>query len=185
MGESRVGHVQWGVKPPKSGGQHISLIQPKPKEELELVVLDERIVSVVLHWHPDGNGGGRSLPCSGLDPRCPGCEAKLASRWKGYLACVVRKTRKIVIAALTPSAIDSCPIIAEDKVALRAGTLWLTRKGIRVNSPMVARFQSSSPWQSNALPFINTQEQLMRIWAGETGSNASVARRAQFDGKGT
>jgi hypothetical protein len=159
------------------------MVQPKPNEELELIIVDACLVSVVLHWHPDGNGGGRSLPCSGLEPRCKGCEAKLASRWKGYLGVIVRKTRKMAIAVLTPSAIDSCPVLAERKAQLRGGTLFLKRKGNRANSPMVAGFQSSCPWSVSTLPFMDTQEALLRIWAGEGGENASVARRAHFDGK--
>lgn len=173
--------VGWGVKPPKNGKPHVAILQPEPGKRLRLIVMDDAITSVVVHWHADGIGHGRSLPCAGRENRCPACAQNLPARWKGYLACLNLDTRKGCIVSLTPSALDSCPRVAEVDKSIRGMELHVWRKGQRVNSPMLCSIGNPEHRVIVPIPVIDTREVLLRMWAGDSGSNASTSRRANFD----
>jgi hypothetical protein len=173
--------VAWGTSPPKGGKPHVAIVQPDPGKRLRVIVLDEWIISVVLHWHADGIGHGRSLPCAGRDKRCPACVQNLPARWKGYLACLNLDTKRGCIVALTPSAVDSCPRVADETRSIRGLEMHVWRKGQRANSPMLCSIGEPENRVVIPFPVIDTKDVLMRTWAGDSGSNASVSRRANFD----
>ncbi len=91
-----------------------------------LIILSDRIIGAELHWL-----GGRSSPH--LKHNCPGCLAKTARVWKGYLAVIDPRTQQLSCLEITPPCVDALNSYAAAWGSIRGAAIRLSRSTTKAN----------------------------------------------------
>jgi hypothetical protein len=126
--------IDWSDAPPtKAKTQAADLRRCPPGGLPPVIVLSDWIVGNEMHWF-----NGRSFPH--LKNDCPACLAKRSKVWKGYLACLDPKTRKVFILEITPNCIDPAAAYKECYGSLRGSGCKLDRSATKINGRVTASF---------------------------------------------
>jgi hypothetical protein len=108
-----------------------------PTEEIVQLAAGKRIEGIVLsknfwgfstHWNAKAGKKGRSERCVAHRGDCPGCDARLPVRWKGYLYIWRADVRSLCFVELTAAACEWIELAAGKLTSLR-GQWIVVRRG--------------------------------------------------------
>lgn len=124
--------IEWNDNPHTQTQPHSADLRRCPPGGLPpAIILMDWITGNELHWW-----NGRSFPH--LKTECPACAAKRAKVWKGYVACLDPKTRKIFILELTPNCTEPLSAYKLTFGSLRGATIKLDRPATKINGRVTA-----------------------------------------------
>lgn len=130
--------IEWSDTPPTQADLKSADLRRCPCGGLPAaIILSEWLTGNELHWW-----NGRSFPHLAND--CPACAAKRAKVWKGYLACLDPKTRKIFILEITPNCTEPLSAYKLTFGSLRGATLKLDRSSSKPNGRVTATVSQSN-----------------------------------------
>jgi hypothetical protein len=94
---------------------------------------------------------------------CPGCQAHIKRRWKGYIGVALPGSGKKAVAEVTAESVRGIPAIFHEDGSIRGKTLKLTRAGKHPNSALACELVIT------AAPFFLPKEfdvldALYRLW---------------------
>lgn len=118
-------HVR-GVPRPKPGPA-MRVIQLKAGESIDCVILSPATWGVGTHWNDRAGKHGRSERCQKDKGECSGCNAKLPTRWKGYLYVYSFTHRDCVFVELTPATDEAIELQRPQAGTLRGERLKMRR----------------------------------------------------------
>jgi len=121
------------------------------------IVLSDWMTGNELHWW-----NGRSFPH--LKHGCPACEAKRAKVWKGYLACLDPKNRKVFILELTPNCTEPLSAYKNTFGSLRGGLIKLDRSATKINGRVTATMTQTNLGGMELPQPPNVQAILAHMW---------------------
>lgn len=124
--------IEWSDTPPTQTDLHSADLRRCPPGGMPpAIILVDWITGNELHWW-----NGRSFPHLAND--CPACAAKRARVWKGYLACLELKTRKIFILEITPNCTEPLAAYKLTFGSLRGAQIKLERSATKINGRVTA-----------------------------------------------
>lgn len=140
------------------------VLRPAPGQEVTAIILSETVQIAHTHYqHPH-----KTYPCVGPEQGCPWCKAHVSPKTHGYLCGINCADGKLSVVELTANALRQCPGLADPKHNLRGCKLWLKRRGLASNGPVVASIQSNPPdrvkWQPLPSPFF-LRSALLVMWS--------------------
>lgn len=87
-------------EPPDRAGPRMMVLRLKGNQARTFACLSEVVWGTFIHWNPRAE---RSTECLENPDICPGCIAKLPSKWRGYI-CIENTSREIIFLEITPDA---------------------------------------------------------------------------------
>lgn len=151
--------VRWTDLPVEMKEARPDILSPKPGQTLNLVILSDTVLGVETHYF-----GERTRPCEGDESSCLGCQAKLQTRWKGYLVVWTGNGQPQAIAELTTEAYRRCQPLQDRTTSLRGRKLKVSRPPGKANNRVRAEVgEYQLGWQNLSLP-LDLECALYRIW---------------------
>lgn len=109
--------------------------RPAIGEKLELICLERAIGWYATHYFPEVK---RTFPCLGEDCGCAETEHAWEVRFEGWIVAAEYRSRKLVLASVTPNAWKTCEKLRDRNLNLRGCKLTLERREGDKNAPVFA-----------------------------------------------
>lgn len=170
--------IEWADTPPTRGTTTgADLKRCPPGGMTPFIVLSDWITGNEMHWF-----NGRSYPH--LKHDCPACAAKRARVWKGYLAALDPKTRKVFIVEITPNCVEAASAYKLCFGSLRGAACTLMRPQTKINGRVSATFTSANIGGLDLPLCPNVRNILQHMWQTEhrPEDSAPENQRAVVDG---
>ena len=152
--------IRWSDAPPAVEESFIPILSPRPGGSVKAISLSSWIRGVWTHYAAE-----RTFPCTAPPEECLGCRAKLARRWKGYLAGLEPPRGRIVLVELTKLSVARAAILLESVGDLRGQLVTLRRNGRNRNAPVTLEVRHYCLPNDNTLPAeFDVKAALLRIW---------------------
>jgi hypothetical protein len=130
--------IEWADTPPKQTTPKTADLTRCPPGGLPpFIVLSDWITGNEMHWF-----NGRSFPH--LKNECPACAAKRAKVWKGYIAGLCPKTRKVFLVEITPNCVEAASAYKLCFGSLRGAACSLMRSATKINGRVSATFTAAN-----------------------------------------
>jgi len=124
--------IEWSDSPPTQTDMKSADLRRCPPGGLPpAIILCDWLTGNELHWW-----NGRSFPHLSND--CPACAAKRAKVWKGYIAALDVKTRKVFILEITPNCTEPLSAYKQTFGSLRGAQIKLDRSATKINGRVTA-----------------------------------------------
>jgi hypothetical protein len=107
---------------PPEPGPKMWIVRLKKNEKVHCTILSKSMWGILTHWN-----GKNSEPCYEPADTCPGCQRKMAQRWKGYLHIYDHELRRDRFLELTPSAARSIVEQCDTNFPLRGQRVQVRR----------------------------------------------------------
>lgn len=134
--------IRGAMLPPKGSERTFPVIYPKVGAPLDLVILDERIYGVWVHW---GCDEGETQPRTRICCREEGCTrcGKQKERWQGYAGVLQMSSPcQLAIAQITAEAALCLLTHAQTFAGIRGQRFIFERGGGRTNGPVRIKLSS-------------------------------------------
>lgn len=157
--------------PPRNHKLYHPILSPKPDAPVSALITSDQVLTCYTHYRDKV-----TKPCL-RHPGCPGCVARMARRWKGFLCVVSKMTGRSCIAELTAGAVESCPALMDRNRSLRGWELSLTRRGRATNAPVTASIRDarSVNGKDHLPPAFDLVASLFHLW-GLDGADSDYLR---------
>lgn len=145
--------------PPKAG-PGVPILRVKAGQHFLFVALAMKIAGFMAHW-----SGKASVPCTGDDPPCPGCNARPPwdSRWKGYIHVLEMSSKAEGFLEITPASAEMLQLQSVNPLSLR-GTIFEAMRTSANNGRLKLIYKSVFPRLADLPAEKDPTEALKRLW---------------------